>query len=122
MKKKEKEVKNDDDNDQQQKILITITSKINDVVANQFPWLLLPHSLYDNNLRFFDLSAGGIYNISLPENLRGGLCCGSSKGWLAMAIGEEFDPILVLFNPISGVELRLPPVKKQSHRFEISFE
>ncbi|KAK3193110.1 hypothetical protein Dsin_024420 [Dipteronia sinensis] len=87
-------------------------SKINNVVTNQFPWLLLPQSLHDNNLRFFDLSAVNIYIISLPKNLPEGLCCGYSKGLLAMATGEEFNPILVLFNPISCVQIRLPPVKK----------
>ncbi|KAK2656446.1 hypothetical protein Ddye_009498 [Dipteronia dyeriana] len=122
VKKKKKEVENDDDGDQQQKIIDYYHISCWDELPVEIMEMIVVHlnsvadsvvsaRLYDNNLRFFDLSAGSIYNMSLSKNLQGGLCCGSSKGWLAMAIDKEFDPILVLFNPISSVQLRLPPVK-----------
>ncbi|TXG65032.1 hypothetical protein EZV62_012026 [Acer yangbiense] len=84
----------------------------------QVPWLVLSHR--DNHqprtksLRFFDFSLGSSYNISLPRSsttLLGWWYCGSSKGWLVIAKGWYFNPKLVLFNPISGVQLQLPPLR-----------
>ncbi|KAJ4844488.1 hypothetical protein Tsubulata_006324 [Turnera subulata] len=89
----------------------------------QPPWLVYPSNSNDHQLIFFDIFHGRVYNFDLPEPIRGGWCCGSSKGWLVMARdnlgGKKFDgnlqlqdinPQLFLFNPISGVHIELPSV------------
>lgn len=79
-------------------------------LASSPPWLMLPPTSKDDpDLRFFDVETGTIYRfINVPEPIRGGQCCGSSKGWLVIAKDQES---IFLYNPVSRVHHRLPPVE-----------
>ncbi|KAL9415611.1 hypothetical protein AB3S75_043830 [Citrus x aurantiifolia] len=98
-----------------------ITKENNNTTRNrnaQVPWLMLPHVTDNNNnlLKFYDLCEGRLYNLKLPKNMQGSWygsgswCCGSSKGWLVMLKGSKFNPDIYLFDPISGIQLPLPPL------------
>ncbi|KAI9181448.1 hypothetical protein LWI28_015097 [Acer negundo] len=76
----------------------------------RLPWLLLPPQ-DTKHLKFFDFSAGSFCNFTLPKSLQGGKFCASSKGWLIIDKGPRFNPILFLYNPISGARFRLPSLK-----------
>ncbi|XVF45674.1 hypothetical protein PTKIN_Ptkin02bG0226200 [Pterospermum kingtungense] len=87
----------------------------------QIPRLTLPH---DSNTKytktkymsFYDMSANKIHKLKLPKQLKGTVCCGSSKGWLIMAEDVYYQNVLspssthdmFLFNPISGDVHQLP--------------
>ncbi|KAK1558348.1 hypothetical protein Q3G72_001374 [Acer saccharum] len=75
----------------------------------RLPWLLLPPQ-DTKQLKFYDFSAGSFCNFTLPKSLQGGKFCASSKGWLIIDKGPRFNPILFLYNPISGARFRLPPL------------
>lgn len=82
---------------------------------SRVPWLLLPFDQCSRSVRFFDMIEDRIYHIKLPDTIRGH-CWGCSEGWLVIAHGKEgflctlFDPDVILYNPISRAQLRLPPL------------
>ncbi|GLT72740.1 hypothetical protein SLA2020_446470 [Shorea laevis] len=76
--------------------------------APQPPWLLLPHGRNCKSLSFFSICEGVVYDIKVAEAAKGGWCIGSSRGWLIMASGTEYEPEVFLFNPFSGVRHNLP--------------
>lgn len=76
--------------------------------APQPPWLLLPHGRNCKSLSFFSICEGVVYDIKVTEAAKGGWCIGSSRGWLIMASGTEYEPEVFLFNPFSGVRHNLP--------------
>ncbi|KAF5726991.1 hypothetical protein HS088_TW22G00677 [Tripterygium wilfordii] len=81
------------------------------LLFHQPPWLLLPHENSNHELRFFDMSSGREYKFNLPKPMKGGWCCGCSKGWIVIAKGSKFNPRLFLFNPISGFSIELPSIR-----------
>ncbi|KAK2663078.1 hypothetical protein Ddye_001652 [Dipteronia dyeriana] len=65
-------------------------------------WLLLPHHQTGTAkyLKFFDFSGAGIfYDLPLP------------KCWLVIGSSNDSTLTLFLFNPISGIQLPLPPLQ-----------
>ncbi|KAB1223260.1 hypothetical protein CJ030_MR2G002425 [Morella rubra] len=74
----------------------------------EFPWLLLPHGPNCKSFSFFSMSEGAVHNFKLPKTVKGGLCMGSSQGWLIVIKGSERDPKVFLYNPFSGSQYRLP--------------
>ncbi|KAB1207537.1 hypothetical protein CJ030_MR7G007536 [Morella rubra] len=77
-------------------------------IAPQFPWLVLPHGPNCKSFSFFSMSEGAVHNFKLPKSAKGGLCVGSSQGWLIIIAGSEWDPKVYLSNPFSGSQYQLP--------------
>lgn len=83
--------------------------------ANQGPFLLYAAQDGDpTTATLHRLSTGKLYRISLPEPppFHTRYVFGSSHGWLAAA-DEKSNPYL--FNPITGAQIDLPPVKTLAH-------
>ncbi|KAJ6802793.1 putative F-box protein [Iris pallida] len=76
----------------------------------QLPLLLLHYDLNSENRAFYSLLEHRKYEIRLKA-FCGGLCCGSSAGWLILANG---DGEVSLANPLSGAEIQLPSLKTLS--------
>ncbi|KAK6253958.1 hypothetical protein QUC31_015678 [Theobroma cacao] len=81
-------------------------------------WILL-HQLDDYTkdcdhmvISYFDLGDGAIGNMNLPESTPEGATTGASKGWLAVhMVGTTTNNLRTfLLDPISGVQLPLPPM------------
>ncbi|OVA10865.1 Protein of unknown function DUF295 [Macleaya cordata] len=76
----------------------------------QLPWLMLPHNSNSSNRRgFFNLSENKVYWLNLPEICSGSRCCGSSQGWVVLLL--QHSPNILLFNPLTRVQLQLPPFR-----------
>ncbi|XP_007041631.2 PREDICTED: putative F-box protein At4g22660 [Theobroma cacao] len=79
-------------------------------------WILLPpDNINDNNdckhmISFFDLGEGAIGKLNLPKSISGATLIGASKGWLALTKGKKNSPQIFLLDPISGVQIPLPPL------------
>ncbi|XP_021286405.1 uncharacterized protein LOC110418105 [Herrania umbratica] len=81
-------------------------------------WILLHHLDDDTKdcdhmiISYFDLGDGAIGNLNLPESTPEGATTGASKGWLAVYMENTTTNNLQTFllDPISGVQLPLPPM------------
>ncbi|XP_051202919.1 F-box protein At2g26160-like [Lolium perenne] len=81
---------------------------------NQFPCLLYcTETAGPSAVGMYSLLEQRAYTITLPDPpITGRFVIGSSHGWLITA-DEKSD--LVLLNPISGEQMRLPPVTTMEH-------
>ncbi|XWS40280.1 hypothetical protein CRYUN_Cryun18bG0127300 [Craigia yunnanensis] len=78
-------------------------------------WMLLFSDCLNNDcdhrLSFFDLSEGEIGKLKLHKSAAAGASIfGASKGWLALTKGTENNLQPFLLDPISGIEIPLPPL------------
>ncbi|KAL2491184.1 Uncharacterized protein Adt_26812 [Abeliophyllum distichum] len=82
----------------------------------EIPWLLMPPKDPGNITRisFYSLFEGRIYNFKMPkireDDCFGKWVCGSVRGWLVIVGGLYLNPYMILFNPISGAIIDLPPL------------
>ncbi|XVF82225.1 hypothetical protein PTKIN_Ptkin16aG0028200 [Pterospermum kingtungense] len=91
-----------------------ISSQKHIPTAPQIPWRILLYSGI-TDLRFFDMSVRKHITLNLPKRLQRTVCCGSSKGWLAMvdlllrsSKPKPYQSDMFLFNPVSGEMHKLP--------------
>ncbi|KAK9012734.1 hypothetical protein V6N11_040771 [Hibiscus sabdariffa] len=85
-------------------------------------WLMLPYEPNNKYLNFFDMCDGKVRKLNLPESVQGGWFCGCSKGWLFLALGTTLDNLQsFLFDPITRVQIPLPPLSTISINFEECF-
>ncbi|XVF45679.1 hypothetical protein PTKIN_Ptkin02bG0226700 [Pterospermum kingtungense] len=91
-----------------------ISSQKHIPTAPQIPWQILLYSGI-TDLRFFDMSVRKNIKLNLPKRLQRTVCCGSSKGWLAMvdlllrsSKPKPYQSDMFLFNPVSGQMHKLP--------------
>ncbi|KAL2513945.1 uncharacterized protein Fot_27916 [Forsythia ovata] len=85
----------------------------------EIPWLLMPPQDPGNVtlISFYSLFEGRIYNFKMPkiqedeeDDYYGKWVCGSVRGWLVIVGGSYLNPYMILFNPISGAIIDLPPL------------
>ncbi|KAK9944367.1 hypothetical protein M0R45_009939 [Rubus argutus] len=88
--------------------------------APQLPLLVLPHPPNCQVLSFASLSKGEVVCLNMPKPVRGVFFHTSSKGWLIMFIEKGKHTQMFLLNPLSGVQHKLPPLKKNV-TFDIGF-
>ncbi|KAK4376690.1 hypothetical protein RND71_002986 [Anisodus tanguticus] len=86
------------------------------------PWLLqLKDCAYNDHtgLNFYSLSDSRFYSFKLPNHIlnkypkvaRGAtFCCATSNGWLILVAGPSHNPDMFLFDPISEIDVKLPPL------------
>ncbi|XP_070021712.1 F-box protein At2g26160-like [Nicotiana sylvestris] len=72
------------------------------------PWLMLPQRTHESSRTFYSPFKCKSYDICLSGVLDK-RCWGSSHGWL-VTLGANFD--MHLLNPLSGVQILLPPLNK----------
>ncbi|XP_061993851.1 putative F-box protein At4g22660 [Rosa rugosa] len=83
--------------------------------AQEPPWLLLPQDGpgHDHSgFRFYSFE-GKSYNLNknMPEELGHSVCLGSDQSWLLLLVLQNMNNLkLLLFNPLSGTQLLLPPL------------
>lgn len=87
------------------------------------PWLVYPPSIARNkSLSSFNMFSSSYRTISVPSRLRRWWYIASSKGWLLFSKESwslsEYD--LYLFNPKSGTQVKLPPLKSLPTTFRLS--
>ncbi|KAI3980601.1 hypothetical protein MKX01_025166 [Papaver californicum] len=72
-----------------------------------------------NRCRFFNLSANKVYNLNLPipKTPVRSRCCGSSHGWLVFQV--ENNPNIFLFNPLTSIQIQLPPLTTFPNVFDV---
>ncbi|KAL6194659.1 hypothetical protein ACLB2K_035740 [Fragaria x ananassa] len=81
--------------------------------APEPPWHLLPQQDGHCGFRFYSLE-GKTYNLNknIPEELGHRVCLGSDQGWLLVLVLQKMNfSKLLLFNPLSGTQLLLPPLR-----------
>ncbi|WOK98432.1 F-box protein [Canna indica] len=79
------------------------------------PWLMFSGSGDENSsvASVISLSDQGVFTIPIPDPpMRDRFCIGSSHGWL-IAANQQSD--LQMLNPITGVQIDLPPVATIDH-------
>ncbi|KAG5604015.1 hypothetical protein H5410_025507 [Solanum commersonii] len=68
---------------------------------------------------FYSLSEGRFYSFKLPTHILNKypkvshgvtFCCATSNGWLVLVAGPDHNPDMFLFDPISEIDVRLPPL------------
>ncbi|GJN34577.1 hypothetical protein PR202_gb23253 [Eleusine coracana subsp. coracana] len=81
------------------------------------PLLLFPFGSESGSVTFFSVSEEKTISFPLPDDIRGKVPCGASRGWLAL-MDEEAS--VTLFNPFTGGRVELPPADE--HVAAASFE
>ncbi|WRX14624.1 F-box domain - like 10 [Theobroma cacao] len=63
-------------------------------------------------MSYFDFGEGAIKYLNLPESIPKGAATGASRGWLRVRTEDTTtdNPQIFLLDPISGVQLPLPPM------------
>ncbi|KAG9451088.1 hypothetical protein H6P81_011053 [Aristolochia fimbriata] len=75
--------------------------------SRQVPWLMLAEREDSDVRRFFNPSTSEIYEIPLPEVWHRKIA-GSAHGWL-VTMGDDRE--IHLFNPLTRVQIKLPPLQ-----------
>ncbi|OVA10870.1 Protein of unknown function DUF295 [Macleaya cordata] len=57
---------------------------------------------------FYNLLENKVHRLNIPNDRPWRRCCGSSQGWLVLL--EERDPTILLFNPLTKIQVQLPPL------------
>jgi hypothetical protein len=70
------------------------------------PLLLLPFGPDSDRVTFYSVSDEEIISVPLPDDVRGKMPCGASRGWLALM--DEAASVTLL-NPFTGARVKLPP-------------
>ncbi|XP_015162726.1 uncharacterized protein [Solanum tuberosum] len=86
------------------------------------PWLLqIKDCVYNDHIgfNFYSLCEGRFYSFKLPTHILNKypkvshgvtFCCATSNGWLVLVAGPDHNPDMFLFDPISEIDVRLPPL------------
>ncbi|KAG5604016.1 hypothetical protein H5410_025508 [Solanum commersonii] len=86
------------------------------------PWLLqIKDCVYNDHIgfNFYSLSEGRFYSFKLPTHILNKypkvahgatFCCATSNGWLVLVAGPDHNPNMFLFDPISEIDVKLPPL------------
>ncbi|KAG5603964.1 hypothetical protein H5410_025456 [Solanum commersonii] len=86
------------------------------------PWLLqLKDCAYNHHtgFNFYSLSENRFYTFKFssymlnnyPKVAHGStFCCATSNGWLVLVAGPNHNPDIFLFDPISEIDVKLPPL------------
>jgi hypothetical protein len=69
------------------------------------PLLLLPFGPDSDSVTFYSVSEEEIISVPLPDDMRGKMLCGASRGWLAL-IDEAAS--VTLLNPFTDARVELP--------------
>ncbi|XP_024171620.1 BAG family molecular chaperone regulator 5, mitochondrial [Rosa chinensis] len=78
--------------------------------APQLPWLVHPHN--PRSKIFSSLTNGQVHKLRLPPG--GWWFYGSSKGWLIMVKGKGLNAEILVLNPISGAQHKVPSFHDES--------
>ncbi|KAL6189337.1 hypothetical protein ACLB2K_040726 [Fragaria x ananassa] len=81
--------------------------------AQEPPWLLLHRQDGHCGFRFYSFE-GKTYNLNknMPEVFGHSVCFASDQGWLLLLVFQKMNfSKLLLFNPLSGTQLLLPPLR-----------
>ncbi|KAH0675119.1 hypothetical protein KY290_024147 [Solanum tuberosum] len=86
------------------------------------PWLLqIKDCVYNDHIgfNFYSLSEDRFYSFKLPTHILNKypkvshgatFCCATSNGWLVLVAGPDHNPDMFLFDPISEIDVKLPPL------------